>query len=166
MMDHPDQDTLRLACLLKVLSDPTRLAIFDALVQGVQCNCELGERLHLPMNLISHHLKVLRQAGLIHAARDPLDARWVQYSVDEKALAELRAWLMAFLDPTRVKPRLPDCGPRIAAGWRRWAGQAGNLAADFEAAVEACSPANRPAEVTRQEEKWPQPNLDPHATSG
>jgi len=35
-----------------------------------------------------------------------------------------------------------------------------------EAAVEACSPANRPAEVTRQEEKWPQPNLDPHATSG
>jgi len=136
MMDHPDQGTVRLACLLKVLSDPTRLAIFDALVQGVQCNCELGERLHLPMNLISHHLKVLRQAGLIHAARDPLDGRWVHYSVDEKALAELRAWLMAFLDPTRIKPRLPLSGPRIAAGWQPRAGQVGNSAADAGATVE------------------------------
>jgi hypothetical protein len=96
---------------------------------------------------------VLRQAGLIYAERDPLDARWVQYSVDEKALAELRVWLMAFLDPTRIKPRLPECGPRIAAGRRRWAGQAGNSAADAEATVETRSPANRPIEAAQQEER-------------
>ncbi len=41
-----------LADTLKVLSDPTRLAIFDLLMQGVQCNCETGDRLKLPMKLM------------------------------------------------------------------------------------------------------------------
>ena len=106
-------DPTELAGWLKVLGDPTRLAIFDALMQGVQCNCDLGEQLGLPMNLISHHLKVLREAGLVRSERDSLDARWVYYSVDESALEELRAWLMAFLDPARIQPRLPTCGPRL-----------------------------------------------------
>jgi len=98
---------------LKVLSDSTRLAIFDALMQGVQCNCDLGERLGLPMNLISHHLKVLRQAGLVQVERDQLDSRWVYYSVDARALEELRTWLTTFLNPARIQPRLSTCGPRV-----------------------------------------------------
>jgi ArsR family transcriptional regulator len=103
-----------LADTLKVLGDPTRLAIFDVLMQGVQCNCEIGDRLQLPMNLISHHLKVLRAAGLVNAERDPVDARWVYYSIDKRVLAQLREQLAAFLDPQRIQPRLPTCGPRIA----------------------------------------------------
>ena len=98
---------------LKVLSDPTRLAIFDLLMQGVQCNCEIGSNLKLEMNLISHHLKVLRDADLVDAERDAVDGRWVYYSVNKSALAQLRAQLSAFLDPQRIQPRLPTCGPRI-----------------------------------------------------
>ena len=104
---------LDLADILKVLSDPTRLAIFDLLMQGVQCNCELGDHLKLPMNLISHHLKALRDAGLVDAERDSMDARWVYYSINKRALNQLRAQLDAFLDPQRIKPRLPTCGPQI-----------------------------------------------------
>jgi ArsR family transcriptional regulator len=102
-----------LADALKVLSDPTRLAIFDLLMQGVQCNCEIGDQLKLPMNLISHHLKVLRDADLVEAERDPVDARWVYYSINKRALIQLRAQLDAFLDPQRIQPRLPTCGPQI-----------------------------------------------------
>jgi len=102
-----------LAETLKVLSDPTRLAIFDLLMQGVQCNCEIGSNLKLEMNLISHHLKVLRDADLVDAERDAVDGRWVYYSVNKSALAQLRAQLSAFLDPQRIQPRLPTCGPRI-----------------------------------------------------
>ena len=98
---------------LKVLSDPTRLAIFDLLMQGVQCNCEIGDHLKLPMNLISHHLKTLREAGLVDAERDAVDGRWVYYSINPRALARLREQLSAFLDPQRIQPRLPTCGPRI-----------------------------------------------------
>ncbi len=98
---------------LKVLSDPTRLAIFDLLMQGVQCNCEIGDRLKLPLNLISHHLKVLRDAGLVDVERDGTDARWVYYSINKRALAQLREQLSTFLDPQRIQPRLPTCGPRL-----------------------------------------------------
>lgn len=114
MTGSTGRDSIELAGWLKVLSDPTRLMIFDALMQGVQCNCDLGERLGLSMNLVSHHLKVLRRAGLLQAERDPLDARWVYYSVDAEALEKLRTWLTAFLDPARIQPRLPICGPRFA----------------------------------------------------
>jgi ArsR family transcriptional regulator len=105
--------TTRLAKSLQLLSDPTRLAIFDLLMQGVQCNCELGDKLQLPMNLISHHLKALRDAGLVNAQRDAQDARWVYYSVDQPTLNELREELSAFLDPKRIQPRQPACGPRV-----------------------------------------------------
>lgn len=105
--------TADLAGILKMLGDPTRLAIFDLLMQGVQCNCEIGDRLDLPMNLISHHLKVLREAGLVEAERDPIDARWVYYSVNQKTLNVLRDQLGAFLDPARIQPRVPSCGPRL-----------------------------------------------------
>ncbi len=114
MTESTGRELIELAGLLKVLSDPTRLAIFNALMQGVQCNCDLGERLGLPMNLISHHLKVLRQAGLVNMERDEFDARWVYYSVNRQALEELNHAFSAFFDPARIKPRLPTCGPRGA----------------------------------------------------
>ena len=98
---------------LKVLGDPTRLAIFDLLMQGVQCNCEIGDQLKLPMNLISHHLKVLRDADLVDAERDSMDGRWVYYSINKRALNQLRERLSAFLAPQRIQPRLPTCGPQI-----------------------------------------------------
>jgi ArsR family transcriptional regulator len=110
----PRAETRELAETLKVLSDPNRLMILDLLMQGVQCNCEIGDKLQLPMNLISHHLKVLRDAGLVNAERDPVDARWIYYSINPRVLGELRAQLDKFLDPGRIQPRLPTCGPRIA----------------------------------------------------
>ena len=101
------------SAILRALSDPTRLTIFDLLMQGVQCNCELGEQLHLPMNLISHHIRVLREAGLVASRRDADDARWVYYSVDTLTLGRVREQLAAFLDPQRIQPRLPACGPQV-----------------------------------------------------
>jgi len=101
-----------LANTLKILSDPSRLAVFDLLMQGVQCNCELGDQLKMPMNLISHHLQVLRDAGLVDTERDSTDARWIYYSVNQKAIRQLRQQLDAFLDIERIQPRQPACGSR------------------------------------------------------
>jgi ArsR family transcriptional regulator, arsenate/arsenite/antimonite-responsive transcriptional repressor len=103
---------IELASILKVLSDPTRLAIFDLLMQGVQCNCEINDTLKLPMNLISHHLKALRDAKLVDAAHDPKDARWIYYSINQQQLGQFREQLSIFLDPQRIQPRVPECGPR------------------------------------------------------
>lgn len=102
-----DWETLILS--LKALAEANRLRIFNLLMEGIQCNCELGERLDMPPNLISHHLAILRQAGLVQTTRDPSDSRWVYYSVNREALERLNATLQTFLDPNRLQPRQPRC---------------------------------------------------------
>ena len=101
-----------LAQALKALSDPTRLSVFDMLMEGVQCNCEIAERLGLSLSLISHHMRILREIGLVQGERDPDDARWVYYSIDREALAELNEAIGHLLDVNRIQPRVPSCGPK------------------------------------------------------
>jgi ArsR family transcriptional regulator len=76
-IDQPATDLKWLASQLKVLAEPKRLRILHMVMEGVQCNCELGDALDMAPNLISHHLRVLREAGLVDVERDPDDARWV-----------------------------------------------------------------------------------------
>ncbi len=101
------------AVVLKALSDPNRLRIFAELMRGDSCNCELAEQLELPANLLSHHLKVLAEAGLVYSRRDRVDSRWVYYSVDRAAAARWQAWFAAFFDPGRIQTRTA-CGPEGA----------------------------------------------------
>jgi len=55
---------------LRVLADPTRLAIVEALFEAPSHVGELGRRLDVEQSLLSHHLKVLREAGLVVGERD------------------------------------------------------------------------------------------------
>ncbi|RMF00975.1 MAG: transcriptional regulator [Chloroflexi bacterium] len=99
-----------IAVVLKALADPNRLRILDTLMQGVSCNGELNEWLGLPPNLLSHHLRVLKKAGLITSRRDSVDGRWIYYAVDLDAIALWRTWFGDFFDPDRLQPRCL-CGP-------------------------------------------------------
>lgn len=100
-------DQERITALFRALGDPRRLAIFRLLQQGTYCNCEMVEELSLSPNLISHHLKVLREAGLVEAQRHPTDARWILYSLNREALAEARSLCSTLLDPERIGSRVP-----------------------------------------------------------
>ena len=100
-----------LSSLLKIISEPNRLRILESIFQGVQCNCELGSELDIAPNLISHHISVLRDAGIIETERDPHDARWIYYSINAQKLEEFRALLNDFFDPNRIQPRQRTCGP-------------------------------------------------------
>jgi len=110
------EDVEELSTLFKVLAEPKRLCILDLIMRGVQCNCDIGEALGLAPNLISHHLSVLRDAGLVEVERDAIDARWVYYSVNRAALERYNALIGVFLDPARIQPRLLVCGPQGSAG--------------------------------------------------
>ncbi len=101
--------------VLKVVAEPNRLALLDKIIRGYQCNCQLGEELGMSPNLISHHLSVLRDAGLIESERDPLDARWVYYSVNLSALRAVKSAFGAFFDLDRIRPRRMTCGPQAVA---------------------------------------------------
>ena len=109
---RPPINLQTLADRLKVLAEPKRLLILHLLMEGVQCNCELGDALQMPPNLISHHLSVLRKAGLVDIERDAVDARWIYYSINQATLNELNELFGVFFDPARIKPRRPTCGPQ------------------------------------------------------
>jgi ArsR family transcriptional regulator, arsenate/arsenite/antimonite-responsive transcriptional repressor len=97
---------------LKALSEPTRLRIVDLLMEGVQCNCEIAQRLDLSYSLISHHMRVLRLAGLVQSEQSPDDERWVYYSVDLEATERLLEEMQRLLNPNRLQSRSPACGPQ------------------------------------------------------
>jgi len=97
---------------LKILSEPNRLKIINLLMDGVQCNCEIGEAMGIAPNLISHHLKVLRQAELVNVECDPLDSRWLYYTINKAQLEALNKVFATFFDPGRIQPRQPTCGPQ------------------------------------------------------
>lgn len=97
--------------VLKALADPNRLRIFNLLMQGDSCNGELNERLGLPPNLLSHHLKVLREAGLVQSRHDVIDARWIYYTVDRAVTQRWQTWLSTLLNPARIQTRACLCGP-------------------------------------------------------
>lgn len=102
----------RLVEQLKALANPKRLQIIHLLMEGVQCNCELGEALGMSPNLISHHMSILRDLGLVEMERDAVDGRWVYFSINQEALTELNQAFGAFFDPGRIQPRRPMCGPQ------------------------------------------------------
>lgn len=70
----------------KALGDPVRLAIVRQLRDGEQCACELAGTIDVSSPLLSHHLKTLRQAGLITATKR---GRWVDYTLHTDALDAL-----------------------------------------------------------------------------
>jgi len=70
------------------LADPTRLAILRVLSGEPRCVCEVNEVVPVAANVLSYHLRVLREAGLVTATRR---GRWVDYALDREGLLAARA---------------------------------------------------------------------------
>ncbi len=82
----------RTAAVAKALGDPVRMQLVDVLRRhaGEVCVCELVPLFDLSQPTISHHLKVLRDAGIVGSERRGL---WAYYYVEGNALEELSEWL-------------------------------------------------------------------------
>src|SRR5438270_8690673 len=81
----------KLAARFRALSDPTRVAIVNRLASSEECCvCDLNAAFDLSQPTISHHLKVLRDAGLVEASRR---GTWAYYRLVPDAVGELRLTL-------------------------------------------------------------------------
>ena len=92
---HPDvapAEAARLAALGRALSDPIRVQLVDVLRRhaGKVCVCELVPLFDISQPTLSHHLKKLRDAGIVGVERRGL---WAYYYVNPESLEELRTWL-------------------------------------------------------------------------
>jgi ArsR family transcriptional regulator len=78
-------DRTRMARLFHALSDETRLEIIELLRGGERCVCELTDALDAAQSRLSFHLKVLKEAGLVH---DRAQGRWTYYTLCTETLGE------------------------------------------------------------------------------
>ena len=92
---YPDTERVsaeRMALVAKALGDPIRIQLVDVLRKhaGKVCVCELTPLFDVGQPTVSHHLKVLRDAGLVDSERRGL---WAYYYVIPDAVEELSKWL-------------------------------------------------------------------------
>jgi ArsR family transcriptional regulator, arsenate/arsenite/antimonite-responsive transcriptional repressor len=88
-----EENASNLASSLRALADPARLRIISMVAahqDAEACVCDLTEPLGLGQPTVSHHLKILAGAGLVHGERR---GKWVYYSLDRDGLAALRGAL-------------------------------------------------------------------------
>ena len=95
--------------LLAVAADPIRWTLLNKLAAGGSCVCNLHADVPIAANLLSYHLRVLREAGLVVGVRR---GRWIDYSLAEGALERLHA---AIPSPIAAPPEpAPEGAGRIA----------------------------------------------------
>jgi ArsR family transcriptional regulator, arsenate/arsenite/antimonite-responsive transcriptional repressor len=89
----PKREAEKAARFFKALADPTRVAIVNRLAASEECCvCDLNAAFDLSQPTVSHHLKVLREAGLVESSRR---GTWAYYRLVPEALDALRGALAA-----------------------------------------------------------------------
>jgi ArsR family transcriptional regulator len=94
-----DQSRTVAALRFRALGDETRLRILEHLVPGERSVSDLMVLVDIGQSLMSHHLRILREAGLVVDRRD---GRWIHYSIAEPALAACRLALYE-MEPMRSR---------------------------------------------------------------
>lgn len=86
------EEATRVAELARALADPLRVQVLDLLrgADGEVCQCHLQPLFDVSQPTLSHHLKKLREAGLVHVERR---GKWAYYALADDALDVLRGWL-------------------------------------------------------------------------
>ena len=76
--------------VLQAVADPVRWAVLTMLAEAPRCVCKLQDQVPIAGNLLSYHLKVLREADLVTTSRR---GRWVDYALADDAPKRMRAAL-------------------------------------------------------------------------
>ena len=99
----------RLVALYRALGDATRLEVFRLIAAqpGPVCVCDIVDRFNVSQPTISHHLKALRDAGLVKVSRRGV---WAFYAVDPAGLALLRNAPEELVPADLIPPELADAG--------------------------------------------------------
>ena len=102
-----EHDLERLLARLKAIADEKRLRILSLLAGGERCVCELQDALEAGQSLLSHHLKALKDAGLV---TDRRSGRWVHYTLNRDALQEIEDFVRSTRTAEeRVRLAVPCC---------------------------------------------------------
>jgi len=79
--------------LFKALNDPTRRSILELLRTRDMTAGEIAEQFHISWPSVSHHLELLKRAGLVIAIKE---GQYIYYSINTTVMDEILKWMMQF----------------------------------------------------------------------
>ena len=81
---------LDVALICKALSDSNRLEIVQMLSEGEKCGCKLLERFEITQPTLSHHMKILLEAGIVNDRRE---GKWHYYSLNSEIIDKFKKFI-------------------------------------------------------------------------
>ena len=87
------------AAVFKAFADENRIHILKLLCSGEKCACKLLEELNISQPTLSHHMKILCDAGIVIARKE---GKWMQYSICCESVKQIRHMLRNLLGPDLV----------------------------------------------------------------
>ena len=99
---------VKLAEIFKALGDETRLDIVIMLKGKELCVCDIIDAFNLSQPAISHHLKILRQAGIIN---DTKEGKWVYYRINQNVFQVIKQFVHEFEQYGDKQERCSSCDP-------------------------------------------------------
>lgn len=101
----------KVASIFKALGDENRIHILKLLKGGEKCACKLLEELNISQPTLSHHMKILCDAGIVTGRKD---GKWMHYSICCDCAKNIRAILYELLSPDNL-PANCCCKEQLAA---------------------------------------------------
>ena len=89
----------QMAYVFKAMGDENRIQILKLLQNGEKCACKLLDALNISQPTLSHHMKILCDAGIVNGRKE---GKWMHYSICSESSAELSAMLRQLLTAANV----------------------------------------------------------------
>ena len=88
-----------MVAIFKALGDENRIRILKLLHSGEKCACKLLEELNISQSTLSHHMKILCDAGIVTGRKG---GKWMHYSICCEGVCSLRTMLRELLAPENL----------------------------------------------------------------
>ena len=88
-------DNKKIAVMFKAFCDENRLQILGLLRSGERCACDILEEMHITQPTLSHHMKILCDAGVVTGRKE---GKWMHYSISNEGLSEAMRCLEHFVN--------------------------------------------------------------------
>ena len=88
-----------MVAVFKALGDENRIRILKLLHSGEKCACKLLEELNISQSTLSHHMKILCDAGIVTGRKE---GKWMHYSICCEGVCSLRTMLRELLAPENL----------------------------------------------------------------
>ncbi|MBQ9131915.1 MAG: winged helix-turn-helix transcriptional regulator [Clostridia bacterium] len=92
--------------VFKALADDNRLEVMELLMSGEKCGCELVEALKIGQSTLSHHMRILCEAGLVDSCKE---GKWMHYSLSAEGSAQVRAFVEKYTLSPEQTESYPKC---------------------------------------------------------